>query len=68
MGPSDSITVAHGYRAMFHFLESYWEARGKSDEDIAILLGSMNYGDKDVPNPLDQAMWTDWLDSIWNVR
>ena len=31
------------YRAMFRFLEKYWERGRRTDEDIAALLGSMSF-------------------------
>lgn len=55
------------YRAMFRFLENYWERGGRNDEDIAALLGSMNLDTFPGDEPADPAMWDDWLEAIDEV-
>lgn len=55
------------YRAMFRFLENYWERGGRTDEDIAGLLGSMSLDTFSGDEPADAAMWDDWLEAIEEV-
>jgi hypothetical protein len=69
MDAETTITAAEGYRAMFAFLEAYWERGLKSSDDIAVMLGSMNYADENgTPRPLDIAQWHDWLDTVKAIR
>jgi hypothetical protein len=51
------IAARHAYKAMFSFLEQYWETT-KSDE-LGILLGSMSLLDDGLP--ADPAIWSEWL-------
>ena len=69
MDATETITVADGYRAMFAFLEAYWERGGRIDESIAVLLGSMNFSETAGPEfPLDKAQWSDWLEAVKATR
>ena len=61
---SDALTTTHGYRAMFRFLEGYFE-RTHSDE-IGALLGGMAI-DEDG-RPMDPAAWDDWLKAVDEAR
>ena len=59
-----SLTPLEAYDAMFVFLEAYWERGGKSSDDIAGLLGSMNrtvFKDRVTADP---AQWHDWIAAI----
>jgi len=60
MDERERISVNDAYRAMFRFLEAYFE-RTKADE-VAVLLGSMNLADDG--KPMDPAMWQDWLVAV----
>lgn len=53
------LSKSEAYEAMRWFLEKYWERGGKSSDDIAVLLGSLNRGGNDFL-PLDRAQWSDW--------
>lgn len=64
MDEPTEMGALEAYRAMFRFLEGYWE-RTKSD-DVAGLLGSMNINLADGA-PMDSAMWSDWLDAVREV-
>lgn len=55
------------YKAMFRFLENYWERGRRTDEDIAALLGSMSLETFLGDTPADSAMWDDWLEAINEV-
>ncbi|MBI2262341.1 MAG: hypothetical protein HYU62_11855 [Caulobacterales bacterium] len=56
------LSIREAYDCMFHFLNSYWERGGKSDDQIAILLGGMPLlADRASADP---AMMSDWLDSV----
>jgi hypothetical protein len=60
MGEQDRISVRDAYRAMFCFLEAYFE-RTKADE-ITVLLGSLDLAEDG--GPMDLAMWQDWLTAV----
>ncbi len=60
MDERDVVSVGDAYRAMFGFLEAYFE-RTKADE-VAVLLGSMNLADDG--EPMDPAVWQDWLMAV----
>ena len=60
MNERDVVSVGDAYRAMFVFLEAYFE-RTKADE-VAILLGSMDLAVDG--KPMDPAMWQDWLMAV----
>ena len=67
--PTENISVTQGYRAMFKFLEAYWERGGRTDDGIASLLGSMNFSEgESTVRPLDPAQWQDWLDAVKAVQ
>ena len=55
------------FDAMRAFLEAYWERGSKSDDELAILLGSLNRSGA-FGGPLDPAMWQDWKDAVAKVR
>ena len=58
-----TMTREQAYRAMFSFLEKYYELSGS--DDIGALLGSMNvFGDG---KPADAAMWADWCKAVDTV-
>jgi hypothetical protein len=59
----DRITVKEAYRAMFCFLEEYFD-RTKTEE-IAALLGGLNLAEDG--KPMDPAMWDDWLSAVERV-
>lgn len=56
------LSIREAYECMFHFLDGYWERGGKSDDQIAILLGGMALRPDGVS--ADPAMMSDWLDSV----
>jgi hypothetical protein len=60
--PLRTLNEAEAYDAMCRFLEAYWERGGRSSDDIAVLLGSLNR----LPDggPVDPAMWVDWQDAV----
>ena len=58
----DKLTKSEAYRAMFKFIESYFELGGSESDDIGILLGSMQLA-KDG-HPLDSAIQKDWDEAI----
>lgn len=55
------------YKAMFRFLENYWDRGGRESDEIAELLGSMSMDICLDGKPADPAMWSDWLDAIKEV-
>ena len=59
----EKLTVLEAYRAMFNFLEHYYELGNSESDDIATLLSSMQINLYDNL-PMDHAMWQDWLKSI----
>jgi hypothetical protein len=52
------------FEAMRHFLETYWERGGRSSDDLASLLGSLNTDRWADDAPADPAMWRDWMDAV----
>lgn len=58
-----AIDVDTAFEAMRIFLEAHWERGGRSSDDIASLLGSLNRAEKGQ-EPLDPAMWTDWVEAV----
>jgi hypothetical protein len=59
---AEELSIREAYECMFHFLDSYWERGGKSDDQIAILLGGMALLSEGVS--ADPAMTSDWLTSV----
>ena len=47
------------FAAMRIFLEAYWERGGRSSDDIAVLLGSLE---------VDPAQRLDWIDAVERSR
>lgn len=43
------------YEAMRTFIEAYWERRGRSSDDFAVLLGNFE---------IDPAMREDWANAV----
>lgn len=60
---SDQLSTRDAYRAMFRFLEAYYDRTG-SDELGAILGGLAITEDG---QPMDPAAWTDWLAAVRDV-
>ena len=58
----EELSIREAYECMVHFLDSYWERGGKSDDQIAILLGGMALLADGVS--ADPAMTSDWLTSV----
>ena len=56
------LSIREAYECMFHFLDSYWKQGGKSDDQIAILLGGMPL--RSDGGSADPAMRSDWLDAV----
>lgn len=61
MSTLPTLTTDEAYRAMKVFLEAYWVGGGRTDEQIAILLGGMAGGAGETADP---AMWTDWIEAV----
>ena len=55
------ITTEQAFVAMQNFLEAYWERGGRSESEIAILLGSLQGAPGATADP---AQWGDWLDAV----
>jgi hypothetical protein len=58
---TDTITLREGYDAMRFFLERVWRRLGKTDEEIALMLGVLKWADG---APVDPTMWEDWLVAV----
>ena len=52
------------YEAMTSFLDAYWERGGRTSDDLAGLLGSLNTSLLADGGPADPAMWDDWLIAV----
>jgi hypothetical protein len=64
MGKLDTVLA---YKAMFRFLENYYERGGRNDDEIAVLLSSMSMEIFQDGETADPAMWDDWLGAIEEV-
>jgi hypothetical protein len=58
MKASDTITLVEGYDAVRVFLETVWRRHNKSVDEIAFVLGGLQWADG---APVDPAMWQNWL-------
>ncbi|HEY0599310.1 hypothetical protein [Brevundimonas sp.] len=56
------LSIREAYQCMFRFLDSYWERGGKSDDQIAMLLGGMALSSDGIT--MDPAMMSDWLEAV----
>jgi len=69
MDEKSTISIGEAYKAMFEFVDAYWRRGGQTDDQIASMLGSMQYGDKNGPSrTIDPSQWSDWLDAIKKVQ
>jgi len=59
----EKLDAKLAYRAMFRFLEKYYELTNA--DDVGALLGSMRL--LHDGRPIDFAMWEEWLAVIDNV-
>lgn len=60
---ANGFTSIQAYRAMFEFLQSYYERTGA--DEIGALLGSMQLLNDGVP--ADSALWDDWLLAVEKI-
>ncbi|UVS86099.1 hypothetical protein EFP18_11145 [Burkholderia glumae] len=65
---NDSLTTAEAYRAMFLFLERYYERGGCQSEDIATLLSGMSQNLWADGGANDPTQWHDWLAAVKAAR
>lgn len=63
----EKLDAVLAYKAMFRFLDNYWERGNRNDDQIAVLLGSMSLETLGGGKPADPAMWSDWLEAIEEV-
>ena len=63
----EKLDAVLAYKAMFRFLENYYERGGRNADEIAVLLSSMNMEIFQDGRTADPAMWDDWLDAIEEV-
>ncbi len=68
MMTSQTLTPLEAYAAMVVFLEAYWERGGKSSEELAGLLGSMNRTIFVDAGTADPAQWEDWLHAVTKIK
>ena len=59
-----TLDEKQAYDAMTRFLATYWERGGKSSDDLAALLGSLNNNVWADDVPADPAMWDDWMAAV----
>jgi hypothetical protein len=64
------LTPLEAYDAMFAFLDAYWQRGGRSSDDIAAMLGTMNRTTffSDRRQTADPAQWDDWVAAIEAVK
>jgi hypothetical protein len=61
----EQLTSEQAYKAMVLFLQEYWERGNRTDEDIAVLLGSMSL--LEDGSSADPAMLCDWQSCVARV-
>lgn len=64
MSTFPTLTTDQAYQAMAAFLEAYWIRVGRTDDQIAIILGGMAGGQGETA---DSAMWSDWVEAVGAV-
>lgn len=57
------LTTEQSFETMKEFLRAYWERGGRTDDQIADLLGGT--GPKGFG--VNSDMWPEWLDAVGNV-
>ena len=56
------VTAIEGFKAMFNFLNAYYERTSSASEDIKIILDSMQV-DK-TGEPIDSIVWHLWIECV----
>ncbi|OYW43258.1 MAG: hypothetical protein B7Z38_02050 [Rhodobacterales bacterium 12-64-8] len=64
----EAISIDHGFAALRHFLNAFWERDGKPYDSMVKLLSWIEPGIWADGSPLDPAMWEDWLKAIEATR
>jgi hypothetical protein len=64
----DVITAQHGFAALVHFLNAFWERDGQPDDSLMKLLSWVSPGPWADGSPADPAMLNDWLEAIEATR
>ncbi len=62
-GAADTLTMFDAFRTMHEFLAAFWERGDKQNDELAMLLSSMELYDPDDPVPLDIAQWHDFVEA-----
>ena len=70
--PLRTLDELAAFDAMRRFLEIWWEVGGRSEDNIATILGSTNRtggadGSTQQGAPVDMALWNDWRDAVTKV-
>ena len=66
----DLLTPIQAYRAMWRFVQAYWERGGKSPGELVLFMSYVEPDKWEKPwaeNPVasgDPAAWDDWLEAI----
>jgi hypothetical protein len=63
------LTPEQAYRAMYRFVEAYWERGGRQPGELVLFMSYAEPGkwEPAEDNPVgsgDPAAWDDWLDAI----
>ena len=68
--PMRTLNELDAFDAMRLLLEKWWEAGERSEDQIAVLLGSLNRTNTSILGPgapLDIALWEDWRDAVGTI-
>lgn len=63
----NNLTEKDAFRAMFIFLDAYYE-RGKGSDTLADVLSAISQNIWLDGSPNDPAMWQDWLDAVHKAK
>lgn len=60
----DKLTLLEAYKAMYAFLENYYNQTGHPDE-VGLILGDLRI--LESGKTVDPAAWQDWLSAVEKV-
>ena len=68
--PTRTLNELEAFDAMRLFLEKWWVVGGRSEDQIAVLAGSLTRTNDSILGPgapLDIALWDDWREAVSTI-